>query len=256
MTADFHVPGSSFLHRTDPRARLVALAGFTACFLVPGEPLPLAFLAAACLVVVAGTLGLRQLGGLLRAIAPLLAFIVVLTPFFSRGGATIVAVGGFPLLTLGGVRDIILYLARFTGISAVFFALLRTLRLEELVLALQWFGTPFPAALAITITFRYIPFLAATWREVKDAHRLRGAGSGPGPLMTAMVVKAVKSIPTLAMALEGKGLGRAGHRTSLETLGPARRGALHMAAAAVASAAVMLLLLLPVSRRFFAVPGL
>jgi energy-coupling factor transport system permease protein len=256
MTGDFHLPGSSFLHRTDPRARLMALAGFTACFLLPAEPLPLGVLAASCLAVVALTLGLRQLGGLLRALAPVLAFILVLTPVVSRDGAAILKVAGIPLLTAGGARDVIMYLARFTGISAVFFALLRTLRLEELVLALRWFGTPFPAALAITITFRYIPFLAGTWREVKDAHRLRGAAAGPGPLLTAIVVKAVKSIPALAMALEGKGLGRTGPRTSLETLGPPRRAAFHLAAVAAALTAIMIVLLLPGARRFFAVPGL
>jgi energy-coupling factor transporter transmembrane protein EcfT len=256
VTADFHLPGSSFLHRTDPRARLLALFGFTACFLVPAEPLPLACLAAACLAVVAGALGGRQLAGLLRALAPALVFIAVLTPPFVRDGRVLVTVAGFPLVTTGGIRAAITYLARLSGIAAVFFALLRTLRLEELVLAFLWFGMPFPAALAVTVTFRYIPFLAGTWHEVKDAHRLRGTVTGPGPMLTAVMVKAVKTIPALAMALESRGLGRTGHRTSLVVLPPARQFVLHAAAVAGVCAAVLLLLLLPAARRIFALPGL
>jgi energy-coupling factor transport system permease protein len=256
VTADFHLPGSSFIHRADPRARLLALPGLTACFLVPAEPLALLVLAAACLVVAGIALGGRQLAGLLRGLAPALLFIVLLTPPFTRGGTALITVAGFPLVTTAGVRAVIVYVSRLSGIAAVFFALLRTLRLEELVLALRWFGVPFPAALAVTVTFRYIPFLAGTWHEVKDAHRLRGAGTGPGPVLTAVMVKAVKTIPLLAMALESRGFGRAGHRTSLVILPPTRRFVLHAAAVAVICAATLLLFLLPATRRIFALPGL
>ncbi len=138
----------------------------------------------------------------------------------------------------------------------MFFVLLRTLRLEELVLALRWFGLPYPAALTVTITFRYIPFLAGTWHDVKDAARLRGSAAGAGPVLAAVMVKAVKTIPALAMALESRGLGRPGPRTSLVSLGPSRQFALHAAVVAVVTAAVLLALLLPATRRIFAVPGL
>lgn len=256
MTADFHLPGTSFLHRTDPRARLLALVGFTACFLVPAEPLPLAGLAAICLAVVGVTLGIRQLASLLRALGPALLVIALLTPPFVRGGDVLVAVAGHPIVTMAGVRAAIVYLARLAGIAGVFFVLLRSLRLEELVLALRWYGLPYPAALTVTITFRYIPFLAGTWHDARDAARLRGSGFGPGPVLAAVMVKAVKTIPTLAMALESRGLGRSGTRTSLVALGPKRRFALHAAVAATACAAVLLALLLPSMRRIFAVPGL
>lgn len=256
MTADFHLPGASFLHRTDPRARLLAILGLTASFLVPAEPLALLGLAVACLAVAGLALGGRQLAGLLRALAPALFFIAVLTPPFVRGGTPLVTVAGFALVTSAGLRAAVVFLSRLSGIAAVFFALLRTLRLEELVLALRWFGVPFPAALAVTVTFRYVPFLAGTWQEVKDAHRLRGAGTGPGPILTAVMVKAVKTIPALAMALESRGLGRSERRTSLVALPPARRFALHAAAVAGICASILLLLLLPAARGFFALPGL
>lgn len=256
MTADFHVPGTSFLHRTDPRARLLALVGMSACFLVPAEPLALAAAAAACLAVTGITLGLRELGRFLRTLVVVLAIIVVFTPLFTRGGTTLLSVAGFPVLTSAGVRATILYLARFLGVSAVFSSLLRTLRLEELVLALRWYGLPFPAALAVTITFRYVPFLAGTWQEVREAQRLRGVRTGVGPVLTAVMLKAVKTIPTLAMALELRGFGRRGPRSSFTELGRLSRFGLHAAAVAGVASAILLLLLLPGARRFFAMPGL
>jgi energy-coupling factor transport system permease protein len=256
VTADFYLPGSSLLHRTDPRARLLALPALTVCFLVPAEPLSLLVLAAVCLAVAGLALGRRELSNLLRSLAPALLFIALLTPPFVRGGTALVTIAGFHLVTTAGVRAGIVYLSRFSGIAAVFYALLRSLRLEELVLALRWFGLPYPAALAVTVTFRYFPFLAGSWHDVKDAQRLRGGGMGPGPVLTAVMVKAVKTIPTLAMALESRGFGRRGHRTSLVALPPARRFVLHALAVAAAGAAFLVFLLLPAMRRTFAVPGL
>ena len=144
MTADFHLPGASFLHRADPRAKILALVGLTACFIVPAEPLvPLC--AALLMALVTGlALGRRELGRLMLTLAPVLVFIALLTPPFVREGRTLVSVLGLPLLTTGGVRTVLAYLGRFTGIALVFFALLRTMRLEELVLALRWFCCRFP----------------------------------------------------------------------------------------------------------------
>ena len=58
-----------------------------------------------------------------------------------------------------------------------------------------------------------------------------------------------------AMALELRGLGRTGPRTSFAELGRTSRFALHAAAVAAVSAALLLVLLLPDARRFFAMPG-
>ena len=257
MTADFHLPGTSFLHRTDPRARLLALLGLTACFLVPAEPLPLAGprhgVPRRC---GASPSAGRQLAGLLRALAPALLFIALLTPPFVRGGTALVTVAGFPLVTTAGVRAAIVYLSRLSGIAAVFFALLRTLRLEELVLALRCFGVPFPAALAVTVTFRYIPFLAGTWHEVRDAHRLRGTRDGTGPGADRGHGEGGEDHPG---ARDGAGVAgaRPGRtRTSFVALPPARQFALHAALVAVVCASILLLLLLPAVRRIFALPGL
>jgi len=68
-----------------------------------------------------------------------------------------------------------------------------------------------------------MPTLASTWRNVLDAHRLR---AGPPavrerkkivdtylPVLTSMLIEAVKGIPLLAMALESRGFGRRNPRT-------------------------------------------
>ncbi len=266
MTAELYLPGSTILHRLDHRARLLALVALVVVFLLPAEPLALLACAAALAVLLAAVLGVPEVGRPLRTIAPVLIAIVILTPPFTRGGTTLVAVLGFPLVTTGGVRAVMLFLARFTGVTLAFYALLRTLRIEELVQALRWFGLPYRAALVMTITFRYIPFTASVWQNVRDAHRLRAAGGGQAarprlverwlPVLTSVLIQAVKAIPALAMALEGRGLGRAGPRTTLVDLGPTRRFLLHLLAAAAVVALVAAPVACPALGRVFALPGL
>jgi energy-coupling factor transport system permease protein len=103
-----------------------------------------------------------------------------------------------------------------------FFLYLRTTAINELILALRWFGLPFKAALVTTLAFRYVPYMANVYTSVVDAHRLR---SDPGekelrwwelrkrvikllPVLISVLIYAIKGIPMLSMALESRGMGR------------------------------------------------
>jgi energy-coupling factor transport system permease protein len=147
-------------------------------------------------------------------------------------------------------------LLRFLGITFGFFAVVRTLALDDMVLSLGWFGLPYSACLVMTITLRTIPTLGATWHNVLDAHRLR-SGSSPGaprrrlvetylPVLTSVLIEAVKGIPLLAMALESRGFGRRNPRTSLAELKRGRR----LIGDALALAAVTAAFLWPLAVRW------
>ena len=265
MIGELSIPGSSFLHRMDARARLLALPALVAIFLVPSEPLMTLCCAVGLAGMVAAAVGWRELGRALRAIAPALLLIGLLTPPFTREGRALVVVLGVPLVTTGGAAWAITFIARLAGVSIGLYGLLRTMEAEALVPALRWFGLPYRAALVVTITFRYIPFLAKTWENVRDAHRLRTAGSAVRrrglasswlPMLSSILIQAVRGVPALAMALEGRGVGRGGPRTSLAALGPVRRFVAHTAVVAGIAAAVLAALALPQTRSIFALPGL
>ncbi len=85
MSGDFFRPGHSFLHRFDPRAKLLLLVPLFICFFLPVPPLVLAPFAAALVIVIATALGPRELLPPLEAMAPVLVFICLLTPPFHQG---------------------------------------------------------------------------------------------------------------------------------------------------------------------------
>lgn len=224
MIVDFFRPGNSFLHRFDPRAKLILLAPLFACFFLPVPPwvqLPYAVVLG---VVIVSALGLPELLKPLRAIAPVLILICLLTPPFHREGRVLLRILSIPFLTSEGLVETFMFLIRFLGITLAFVAVFRSIDLDELVLSLRWFGLPYSICLVVVIAFRYIPSLSTTWRDVVDAHKLRsGASASRGrgrlverylPVLTSVLIQAVKGMPTLAMVLESRGFGRSNPRTS------------------------------------------
>ncbi len=225
MIAEFSLPGTSALHRLDPRAKVAGLVAIVPAFFVfPSAYLP--GLYAACLAaLVALFLGGRELAKSLAAIGPLLLIILVLTPVFHRGGKALWEPFGVVLLTTDGLRESLRLVGRFAGLTLAFFAVFRTLDMNDFVLALRWYGLPFRAALTLIVSFRFIPTLFALYRGVQDAHALRRAGERPAgffarvmPQLTSVFIQAVRMIPSLAMALETRGFGRANPRTEWRVL--------------------------------------
>jgi energy-coupling factor transport system permease protein len=227
-------------------------------------PLRLAHLGAylaASVLLIGISLGVGELWRPIRTILPILVLVLVLTPPFHREGNPLI--GEFRLLTDQGLEEAIRLLMRFTGITLLFFAYLRTTDPDRLVLSLRWFGLPFGAALVISIAFQYIPNFRVLYDQVRDAHRLRQAAAIPGaaagasrpsglfrrlgrsiPALTSVLILSVRRIPVLAMALESRGVGRGNRRTAYRSLPSGRAlalsGLLALGIEAVVLASVLL----------------
>ena len=251
MIGFLYLPGSSFLHRFDPRCKLLLCLLLTVLLFLPtGLPALGACLMLASLAIVLA-LGFRELVRPLRTIAPLLALILLLTPPFHRSGQALLKVGGVVLLSSDGVVEALRLIVRFAGITLCFYALLRTTDPEELILAMRAFGLPFTAGLVLSIALQYIPSLQGLYGQVKDAHRLRLAESSQPPakglravramlpLLTSVLILSVRRIPVLAMALEMRGVGRGNRRTSVRVLPRGRRLTFSVLAAAAAGLAAV-----------------
>ena len=260
MIATLYREQGSVLHRFDPRAKLVNLVTLVVVFFLPLDLLHLAGYLAVVAVLLAAVLGVGELWRPIRMILPILALVLLLTPPFHRDGTPLI--GGFSLLTDQGLREAIRLVVRFTGITLLFFAYLRTTDPERLVLSLRWFGLPFGAALVVSIAFQYIPNFKVLYDQVRDAHRLRQAASPDGsrakprrqgffrrlsgsvPALTSVLILSVRRIPVLAMVLESRGVGRANRRSAYHTLPSGRSlvfsGLIGLAVEAGALATVLL----------------
>lgn len=253
MITSGYLPGNSFIHRLDPRIKSALLLVTAVSFFFP---VPLSVISGyllLCAAAVIISLGLRELWVPIKTILPLLILVTVLTPPFHPSGETLFTLWGPVAVTTGGIRETLRLLVRFSGITLSFFLYFRTTSIEAIILAMRWYRLPYSLSLVLTIAFRYIPYAASLYRSIADAHRLRRPSQSRSrrrlrdrihqifPTLVSVMIHAVKTIPSLAMALESRGFGRPEKRSSLYTLPPlsGKKGDLFFAAL------VLLLILLP-----------
>jgi len=221
----------SLLHAYDCRLKLVLLPLLVVYFFLP-QGLPIsAGVTSLLLILILAVLGWKDLVLPLSMIGPLLILILLLTPLFHRTGTPLVTAGSFLLVTSDGLTEAFQYALRLTGISIIFFLFFRTTPMEDILLALSWYRLPYTVTLVISIALRYIPHIAGLYGKIKSAHALRCGihdktirkrrGFHPAalfPVLVSLMIQSVKTIPTLTMALELKGVGRDNRRTRVRSL--------------------------------------
>jgi energy-coupling factor transport system permease protein len=221
-----YVPGSSFLHRLNPSIKLLAVVVVTvAITFVFDIVTPLVFLAAAVLLLIIG--GRISAGYVLVSLAP---FVLVSVGFVflyaifgpNTGPNTIVALGPFRVsregIELGvsvGLR--ILFLV---STSLLFIA---TTEPGDLVLSLiQQARLNYKLAFAMLVAYRFIPIFAEEYANIRAAARVRGIGSGSGPIdairalrrdAVPLLAGAIRRSERLALAMDSRAFGAYRTRT-------------------------------------------
>lgn len=222
---DVYLPGASWLHRLDPRAKLwmVLLAGLVGLLFQQ-------------IGVLAGLLLLTQ-GALLSAgapwermrwlwarLLPLLALILILQPLFAPGpGPDLLRLG--PLrLTVAGLLAGLSFALRAASLTFVAAGLLLTTEPSELVQGLVKLGLPYPWGLTVGLAIRYLPTTYGLFVAVREAQEARGWILDRGnvirrarayvPILVATIISALRLSDQLGLALAARGLGYPARRTT------------------------------------------
>ncbi|MBR5017742.1 MAG: energy-coupling factor transporter transmembrane protein EcfT, partial [Spirochaetia bacterium] len=195
----------SFLYQADPRLKLILMLLYTAAFFCPVSALRYGLLLIPVMASGFITCGWKPFLSVFKLILPILVLTAAVTPFFS------------------GLQETVRIILRFIGITALFFLYFKTTDPDEFIQTLRFFGMPYRIALVISISISYIPLLLDTYHDAEAAHKLRYTESCPSlnrwnfiarframlPVLASVLIQAVKNIPTLAMALEIRGVGKA-----------------------------------------------
>ena len=233
MTTNTFIAGKGFLYRYDPRAKLLLLVLLCVLVFLPISRIGLVVLLLSVFFVTWRSVGFRQALQPVKTILPLLVIMILFVPLTCRDGEVVLQVGGFPLATREALVQLIKLVTRFTTITYLCTLFFWTTPMGDITLALRWYGLSYQAALVLTLSFRFIPFIAEAFQMIQDSHSLRNANLGERerkrrpisdiiPTVTSALVFSLKSIPQLAMSLEHRGLGRANRRTGYRSLSRTR----------------------------------
>jgi energy-coupling factor transport system permease protein len=226
MSIGQFVPGNSFLHRLDPRVKIVVCIILIASAIVVGRIFAVTLL----FIMVVSVLGFTDIGAGLafRALKPVLPFLAVLAviqmfaiPQF-RENATVVWEWRFFHLTDRSLVSGVLLIGRFVVIVLalhLFSVTTSTNQLihgvEQLVRPLEKIGVPaHELAMVVHISMRFLPILLFETERLMMAQASRGADFGKGrgvrrlrrliPLFVPMFLISLRHAEALAESMESR----------------------------------------------------
>ncbi|MGE5137934.1 MAG: energy-coupling factor transporter transmembrane component T family protein [Rudaea sp.] len=265
ITVGQYLALDSWIHRLDPRAKLVAFVALIVAITFTGTYLGNLVLLAVVLLLV--TLARIPVGYALSGLRPAIPFILLLalfqilfpppgsenSPVLFRLGVVAITAEGLRLVVVSMVR-----LVEFILLVSLLTFTTTTTELahgqEKMLAPLQWLGLPVHEfVLTMTIALRFVPIIAEETERLVKAQVSRGADFGSGsrlrfiqqtrkmiPLLVPLFLAALQRAEELTLAMEARGyLGGKG-RTRLIEL-HARPADFVAVIAACAFAALMLI---------------
>ncbi|MDY0020195.1 MAG: energy-coupling factor transporter transmembrane component T [Anaerolineae bacterium] len=227
LALDLYVPGRSWLHRLDPRVKLWAtFLGIAVAFLLPGPLEQALFLVFLHLLLRVAGVPWHLLGWLWRQMGLLALFILILQPFFSPSGPSLVTWGSLHL-TVGGIEAALGLALRAVAMAFVAAGLLFTTDQGALVQGLVRLGVPYTWGLTLSLTLRFLPAINGLFLSIREAQAARGwvaegnflrRARGYLPVLVAVVIGTLRLSDQLTLALAARGLGISARRTTWHEL--------------------------------------
>jgi len=253
-------PERSFIHRLDPRVKLVIALAFTfLVFLVDSLPVAAAQAFFFAGLARASKTPLREIYPSRRLLIPAIALTVVMQALFRRApNETILfaplipawapLLGGAGAITLEGVVFGLVISCRILALSAIMPLLALTTEARQLAFAVTKLGAGYKAAHVITATLNLAGSFKGELAQIIDARRLSGAKprgffarlAGYRAIALPLALKAMRRSVQVALVMDARAFGSRKKRTWLIEARMTGADAAAFAAAAFYAAAILL----------------
>ena len=216
-----YFPGTSLIHRLDPRTKLILTIFFIISLFLCKGVIPYAIMALFLAVVILITkINFRLILKSLKPIFILLIFTSILNIFYSTEGRVLLSVGKV-VITTGGVytalfmtaRIVLLVIGTFVMLSYTTSPIMLTDALERILSPLRKIKIPVHEfSMMMTIALRFIPTLVEETDKIMSAQKARGADFESGslmkrakalvPILIPLFISAFRRADDLATAME------------------------------------------------------
>lgn len=218
MDSEIYLDNNSFIHRLDPRVKIIVfLLTFVAILLFedPLWMLPIATLILVQLFISGAVKNLRRIRYVLIVLT---ISSMILWNLFASGETQIFWRISVESLNFAIARTMLMVLMISTGM-----VLISSTRNEELVNGMIRLGMPYRVGFAISTSLRLVPTIASSTVTISQAQRSRGLDLDSGnlvdrikkflPLLVPVFISTIRSTNIFGMALESKGFGAREKRT-------------------------------------------
>ncbi len=226
---DLYTESDTFLHRMDPRVKILAVATLSLLALIMSSLHYLLVLATVMAVlIILGRASLKKTMTAFSYVFRVMALIIVLWPIFNPGGTPVLFELGPMRMTEPGFLAGIATAVRIFCLAASWYLLMFTTSQRDLVRGLVKMGLRFDFGLSLAMALRFLPTFSAIVESIKDAQRARGMELDKGNLrkrakdyvaiLIPTVITALKMADTLTLALQSRAYGARADRTYVRDL--------------------------------------
>lgn len=226
---DLYSEGDTFLHRLDPRVKILSVLLLSLlAFVLSTLYSLLVLLAFIFLLLLLSRASMARTWFALRFVLRFMTLIVILWPIFDSAGTPVWAALGPIKITEPAVWRGLTSAARVGCLATVWYILMFTTSQRDLVRALVKMGLRFDYGLTLSISLRFFPSFMATIDSIIDAQRARGLEFHRGGLikrskkyvavLVPAVVSALRTADSLSLALQSRAYGASTKRTYLRQL--------------------------------------
>jgi energy-coupling factor transport system permease protein len=210
------------LQRLDPRTKLLFVLGLFGYLALESAPTALLLaLLGLHLLAVLSPRARGRLAELWCSLLPLLVTIVLLGSLRWRPEGPLLALGPVGL-TLGSLWQATGMAARIAALSLGLSLVLWTTGAGEMVAALSRLGLPFVVAFPAVVALQYVTTFQRLFGRILEAQQSRGLTLPRGspvraartyvPVLIPLLIGALRSADSLALALQSRGFGAGGAR--------------------------------------------
>ncbi|MDD6461557.1 MAG: energy-coupling factor transporter transmembrane component T [Bifidobacteriaceae bacterium] len=179
MDSDLYTPGDGWLHRRDPRVKLLlSLALLVLCLVWRQWWLIAGALIAEHVMLATDGVPRRSVVWAWKVLAPVIVLVVVLWPLTDTSGTHEIWHAGFLRLTEENLLMAAVMGLRIPALAFACFLTLFTTSQPMSVRGLVKLGVPYKAGLTLSTALRYIPVFFSIFGQVMDAQRARGLDIG------------------------------------------------------------------------------
>ena len=218
--ADIYVEKASWLHKMDPRLKVIYVAlGIVAILLYKNFFVIIAALVLSQLLILSAKIPRSNLAWVWKRMIPINILIPLLFVLFYPEGSVLVEFWTIKITPMALVRGLALAF-RLDAIAFLVFSWMFTTDQTKIVRSFVKLGLPYNGGLVIAISLRYIPTFYGTYTMVAEAQQARALDLSKGslfqrmrqymPILVAMMISALRTSDKLAKALESRALGYEG----------------------------------------------
>lgn len=226
---DLYSEGDTFLHRIDPRVKMIAVLALSLLAFILTELTYLLFLLAFVFLLMAlARASWSRTYFAMKFVLRFMALIIVMWPLFDRSGTPVLMSLGPLDITEPGVVNGLTSAVRVGCLATVWYILIFTTAQRDMVRALVKMGVRFDFGLTLAITLRFFPSFSMVISSIMDAQRARGLEFSKGGLMkrsknyvavlAPAVVTSLRTAQALSLALLSRAYGARSDRTYLREL--------------------------------------